>query len=100
MAHFGKAWECFFKMEVILIAFVREFVEFGFVGLEMLDKVYEVTGLLELLQILSVNHIPELVFDPDNEFDCVERVETMVNKLAIESNTRLFGCAEVVLHDG
>ena len=72
MAHFGKTGERLLEFEVVLVAFVGEFVEFGFVCFQVFDEVNEVAGLLELFKVLGVNHVAELVFNPDHKFNCVE----------------------------
>lgn len=99
MTHFRETWECLLELEVVLVAFVGQLVEFCFVGFEVFDEVYEVTGLFELLKILSIDHVSELVFNSNHKLNRVQGVEAVVHKLAIEIDARLLGCAEVIFYD-
>ena len=60
------AGEGFLKAEGRLSVIMRQLVEFFFVALHLLDEVDKVTGLLEFLQILSINHVTKFVLNPDN----------------------------------
>ena len=43
---------------MVLVASMGKPVELGLVGLELLDKVDEMAGLLEQLKVLGVNQVP------------------------------------------
>ena len=75
-----ETWECLGETEVVLVASMGKPVELGLVGLELLDKVDEMAGLLEQLKVLGVNQVPELVLNADHEFDGVEGVKTVLSE--------------------
>ena len=56
--------------------------------------------LLELLEVLSIDHVAEFVLNANDELNDVERVETVISEGGIEGNAGLAGGAEVVLGDG
>ena len=77
----------------------RHPVELLLVALHLLDKVDEVAGLLELLEVLSIDHVAELILNADHKLNDVERVEAVSAKLRIEGDRGFAGGAEVVLGD-
>jgi len=78
---------------------VRESVELALVGLHLSDEVNEVLGLSEFIQVLSVNHVAELIFYLDDKFNNVETVKTVVLKAALEGYLGLLGGAEIASDD-
>ncbi len=55
------------------------------------------TRLLELLQVLGVNHVAKLVLDADDQLDHIKGVKTMAAEFGIETNSCLSSRSEVVL---
>jgi hypothetical protein len=78
---------------------MRESVELALVGLHLSDKVNEVLGLSEFIQVLSIDHIAELIFYLDDKFNNVETVKTVILEAALEGDLGLLGGAEVGSHD-
>ena len=77
---------------------MRESVELALVGLHLSDEVNEVLGLCEFIQVLSINHIAELIFYLDDKFNNVETVESMILEAALKVDLRLLGGAEIPSH--
>ncbi|TNV75891.1 hypothetical protein FGO68_gene15911 [Halteria grandinella] len=65
----------------------------------VVDEVHEVLGLGELVQVLSVDHVAELVLNLDHQLDHIEGVEAVLSEGGLEGNLGLLGGAEVVLHN-
>ncbi len=80
-------------------ALVRESVELALVGLHLGDKVNEVLGLSEFIQVLSIDHGPEFILNLDNELDHIETVKAVVLEAALEGDLGLLGGAEVGSHN-
>ena len=57
---------------------MRETVELFLVAFHLFDEVYEMERLLELLEVLSINHVAEFVLNANDELNDVERVETLL----------------------
>ena len=55
-----------------MVALMGESMELSLVGFKVVDEVYEVLGLGELLKVLCVDHIAKLVFDLNHELDDIE----------------------------
>lgn len=100
VAHFRETGEGLFEVEVVLVSFVRQLVEFRFVCLEMLDKVYKVARLFELLQVLCVDNVAQFVLNPDHKLDCVKGIKSVVSEFAIKVHACFFCCTEVILDNG
>ena len=66
------AGEGFLEVEGPLGVIMGQSVEFFLVTLHLLDKVDKVTRLLELFQILSINHVTKFVLNPDNQLDDIK----------------------------
>ena len=62
----------------------------------MHDKVDKVQRFFELLKIFCVNHEAKFIFDLDNKFNGVKRVEAVVNEEGVESDARFLSCSEVI----
>lgn len=78
---------------------MRESVELALVGLHLSDEVNEVLGLSEFIQVLSINHVAELIFYLDDKFNNVKAVKTVILEAALKGNLCLLGGAEVASHD-
>jgi hypothetical protein len=66
--------------EVSMDVLVGQLVELGLIGFQVLDEVDEVLGLLELAQVLSVNHISKFIFNLNHQLNSVQTVKTMIFK--------------------
>ena len=99
MSKLGQAGEGFFKMEMILVVLVRQFVKLGFVGFELLDEVHEVARLLKLLQVLSINHVAELILNTNDEFNSIKRIEAVVCESGVKGDAGLLSGSEVVANN-
>ena len=78
---------------------MRESVELALVGFHLSNKVYEVLGFSEFIEVFSINHVAKLVLNLDNEFDDIEAVQTVVFEAALKGNLSLLGCAEISTND-
>ena len=97
----GNAGEALLEAELPLgVGTHRHPVELLLVALHLLDEVDEVTGLLELLEVLGINHVAKLVLNANHKLNNVEGVEAMGAELRVESDGGLASRAEVVLSDG
>jgi hypothetical protein len=76
-----------------------QLVELVLVSLKLGDEVHEMLGFLEFIQVLCVDHVPELVLDLDDKLDHVEAVKAVLCELGVECDLRFLGGAEVVLDD-
>lgn len=54
------------ERHVSVDTFMRESVELALVGLHLSDKVNEVLGLCEFIQVLSIDHVAKLIFYLDD----------------------------------
>ena len=93
----GNSREGSFEIELDLSAILGKTVEFRFVSLHMFDKVDEVAGLLELLQVFGVDRVSKLILNADDQLDGVKRVKTVVFEMRIKLKAGLHRRAEVVL---
>ena len=64
-----ETWESLSPVEVLVNAFVREFVMLSFVGFKLHNEVDKVLWLLELLKVLSVNDISQFIFNLDDQLN-------------------------------
>ena len=78
---------------------MRESVELALVGLHLSDEVNEVLGLSEFIQVLSIDHVAELIFYLDDKFNNVETVKTVIFEAALEGDLGLLGGAEIASDD-
>lgn len=78
---------------------MRESVELALVGFHLSDEVYEVLGLGEFIQVLSINHIAKFIFYLDDKFNNVETIKTVILEAALEGNLCLLGGAEIASHN-
>ena len=82
----GHARESLLHVEVPLVSSVGRLLELSFVGLHVLDKVYEVARLAELLKVLSVDNVSEFILYSDDQLNRVQLVEAVVLEGRVESN--------------
>lgn len=57
--------------------FMGKFVEFVLVCFKLSDEVYKVLGLSELGQVFSINNISQFIFNLDDKFNNIERVQSV-----------------------
>ena len=89
----------FFEVELSLDTISWKSIELTSVCLDGLDVVDKVLGLLEQIKVFSIDHISQIIFDSDNKLNHIERVESMVLKLRVESEFLLLSCSKVVSAD-
>ena len=99
LANEGNTRESLFEAEVPLRISLGQMVELFFVAFHMLNKVDEVARFLEFLEVLSVNHVAELILNADDQLNNIEGVESVSGEGGVKSNGRFLGRAEVVLGD-
>ena len=74
-------------------------MELALVGLHLSDEVNEVLGLSEFIQVLSIDHVAELIFYLDDKFNNVETVESVILEAALKVDLCLLGGAEISSHN-
>ena len=87
------------ERHVSVDTFMRESVELALVGLHLSDKVNEVLGLCEFIQVLSIDHVAKLIFYLDDKFNNVKAVKTVILEAALKGNLSLLGSAEISSDD-
>ena len=95
-----NSWECSLKTNVSLSSINWELVEFLLIGFHVLDEVDKVAWLSEELKILSINHVTKLILNLNDQLNGVKRVESVVSKGAVQSETGFLGASEIVFDNG
>ena len=68
----GDAGESLLEAERPLGVILRHSVELFLVAFHLFDEVYEMERLLELLEVLSIDHVAEFVLNANDELNDVE----------------------------
>ena len=67
-----------------MVSFLWQFVEFSFVLVHVSDEIYKVLWLGEFSQVFSINNESQLIFQLNDQFDLIQRVQSVLLQLAVQ----------------